>query len=228
MKLSDRLVSAASLVTEGNRLADIGTDHAYVPIYLVQNRIIPSAVAMDINEGPLIKARKHVDMYGLSDKIEIRQSDGLEKLREGEAETILIAGMGGRLIRRILEDGERTAGSSKELILSPHSEVFTVREYLWSRRYNIVREEMIRDRDKYYTIIKAVKGEEMISYTPWECLYGKYLKARRDKVFAQYLDDEHDKLEAVLSELYAHRTNNSLRIEEIKEKISINRRYYER
>lgn len=102
------------MVSPGCRLADVGTDHAYIPIYLMQNGVIPQAVAMDINQGPLLRATENIRRYGLTGRIETRLSDGLEKLQAGEADTILIAGMGGLLMVRILENGQacsQAAGS---------------------------------------------------------------------------------------------------------------------
>ena len=105
MQISERLRTVAGMVSPGCRLADVGTDHAYIPIYLMQNGVIPQAVAMDINQGPLLRATENIRRYGLTGRIETRLSDGLEKLQAGEADTILIAGMGGLLMVRILETG---------------------------------------------------------------------------------------------------------------------------
>ena len=124
MVLSRRLREAAALVTPGNRLADIGTDHGFVPIFLVEEGKIPSAVAMDVNPGPLQRAREHIKEHGLEDRIRTRLSDGLSALGEKEADTILIAGMGGALSVRILEQGaDCVLQEVKELVLQPQSEI---------------------------------------------------------------------------------------------------------
>ncbi|MDE7059206.1 MAG: class I SAM-dependent methyltransferase, partial [Lachnospiraceae bacterium] len=102
MQLSKRMQRLASLVTEENRLADIGTDHGYIPIYLIQQKKIQSALAMDINSGPLSRAKEHIEASGLTTYIETRLSDGLCKLEADEADTVLIAGMGGMLMVSIL------------------------------------------------------------------------------------------------------------------------------
>ena len=107
MELSRRLQAVEQFVTEGNRLADIGTDHGYVPIDLLLKGRLPSAIAMDVNEGPLRQARAHVSFYQLEDRIQLRLSDGLAALQKGEADTVLIAGMGGALTVRILEEDPR-------------------------------------------------------------------------------------------------------------------------
>ena len=104
MELSRRLYAVASLVTEGASVADIGTDHGYIPIYLMQNEIVSKAIAMDINGGPLERARMHIVGHGLKGKIETRLSNGLEALAPGEVYTMIAAGMGGCLIIRILEE----------------------------------------------------------------------------------------------------------------------------
>lgn len=107
MQISERLRAVAGMVSPGCRLADVGTDHAYIPIYLMQNGVIPQAVAMDINQGPLLRATENIRRYGLTGRIETRLSDGLEKLQAGEADTILIAGMGlDCLWSCILENGQ--------------------------------------------------------------------------------------------------------------------------
>ena len=103
--LDQRLLTVARLVRQGAYLADIGTDHGYVPIWLVQKGVCPSALAMDVRKGPLERAEEHVEEVGLSGKIELRLSDGLAKLKAGEADTVVIAGMGGPLMERILTDG---------------------------------------------------------------------------------------------------------------------------
>ena len=122
MQLSNRMRKLASLVTKGNRLADVGTDHAYIPIALVREGRIPSALAMDVNQGPLSRAREHIRSSGLDTYIETRLSDGLEKLRSEEADTVLIAGMGGMLTVRILEGGFHCLDTVQELILQRSEE----------------------------------------------------------------------------------------------------------
>ena len=120
----------ASMVTTGGILADIGTDHAYVPIALVQRQKIKGAIAMDINEGPLARAQEHIRAARLEEYIQTRLSDGAEALLPNEADSILIAGMGGELILHILTEGESVCSTAKELILQPQSEIHKVREYL--------------------------------------------------------------------------------------------------
>ena len=155
MKLSERMKAVAAMVTNGNVLADVGTDHGYVPIMLVQRGFVPSAIAMDINEGPLQRARENVLLYQLQEKIDTRLSNGVEALTDGEAESIVIAGMGGELIIRILTDGEKICKSAQELILQPQSEIQKVRKFLREHEYRIVDENMVFEEQKYYSVIRC-------------------------------------------------------------------------
>ena len=161
--LSDRLKAAADMVTPGNRLADIGTDHAYLPIWLVREGRCPTAIAADLRQGPLLAAHAHVCEAGLGGRIYLRLSDGLKEIAPGEADTITITGMGGPLICRILADGRAVARSAKELILSPQSDVPEVRRFLLGHGFIITDETMVREDGKYYVIIKAEPDEDVAS-----------------------------------------------------------------
>lgn len=172
MQLSGRMERLASKVSEGNRLADVGTDHGYIPIALVLRGKIPSAVAMDVNPGPLQRAGEHIREQGLSTYIDTRLSDGLAALKAGEADTVLIAGMGGALTVRILEQGGHCLGAIRELILQPQSEIHLVRRWLGENHYRIVEEDVVLDGGKYYPIIKAVHGEQE-TLSEAELCYGR-------------------------------------------------------
>ncbi|MCI8357310.1 MAG: SAM-dependent methyltransferase [Lachnospiraceae bacterium] len=154
--LSNRLRAVVSMVTPGNRVCDIGCDHGFVPIYLVQQGISPCALAMDVRKGPLSQAGIHIEACGLKDLIETRLSDGLKGFRTGEADTLICAGMGGRLMMRILsEEAEKTA-SFRELILQPQSEIQQFRAFLREQGYRIAEENMIEEDGKFYPMMKAV------------------------------------------------------------------------
>ena len=130
MELSDRLQAVANMVTPGNKVADVGCDHAYISIYLVKNKISDKVIAMDVNQGPLNIARTNISKEGFSDKIETRLSNGLLKLSPNEADSIIIAGMGGGLTCKILQEGIDKLDGVKELILQPQSELDLVRKLL--------------------------------------------------------------------------------------------------
>ena len=154
-RLSERLRAVADLVGEGLVLADVGTDHGYVPVYLCQQRRIPRAIAMDIRPGPLARAREHILQYGLQAYIETRLSDGVGALSPGEADAIVIAGMGGGLAVRILSDGQEVCHVAKELILQPQSELYRVRSYLAEHGYAVDAEEMVAEDGKFYPMMRV-------------------------------------------------------------------------
>ena len=186
MNISKRLSRLAGMVTEGSRLADVGTDHGYVPLCLCGQGKIPSAVAMDIRKGPLERARTHIREAGLENYIETRLSDGLSELKEGEADTVLIAGMGGALTERILEAGKPVLGTVRELILQPQSEIWKVRLWLKKNGWAICCEDIVLDEGKYYPMFRAVKGcpDE---YSEQELLYGKSALQRSPEVLEEFL-----------------------------------------
>ena len=155
MELSKRLQTVANAVTPGSRVADVGTDHGYVPIYLVERGLCPGAIAMDVNEGPLARAEEHIRAEGLSDRIQTRKSDGLAALAPEETDAVVIAGMGGALMCRILQDAIAFLEAGRELILQPQSEWFKVRRLLSASGYRITQEWFLEEEGKYYVVIKA-------------------------------------------------------------------------
>ena len=195
VKISERLKAAASLVSEGARLADVGTDHGYIPIYLLQQGKIPSAIAMDINEGPLERAREHIRLYGLEKYIQLRLSDGVEALVPGEADSILIAGMGGGLVMHILEDGKEVCQSACELILQPQSEIGHVRRFLREHGYEVFCEEMVLEEDKFYPMMKIrytgkISTGQDVDMLKLSDLYGGLLLEKKHPVLKTYLERE--------------------------------------
>lgn len=196
VKISNRLTTAAALVTQGYTLADVGTDHGYIPIYLLQQKKILAAIAMDINEGPLERAKEHIALYGLQAYIQTRLSDGVAALKPGEVEAVLIAGMGGGLVMHILKDGEKVCQSAKELILQPQSEIEHVREFLREKGYTILAEDMVYEDGKFYPMMKvqyqgenenAQKASEVLKLSD---LYGGLLLQNRHPVLKTFLEKE--------------------------------------
>lgn len=143
------------MVTRGSRTADVGCDHGFVSIYLYENQIAPKVYAMDLRKGPLERAREHIAARGFSDYIETRLSDGLEALAEGEADTLICAGMGGRLMAEILSRGQEKTRRMKELILQPQSELRYFRAFLRENGYVVSAENMVKEDGKFYVIMKA-------------------------------------------------------------------------
>lgn len=192
--LSARMQAVADMVTPGNRVADVGCDHGYIPIYLVQQGRSGQVIAMDVNKGPLKRAEEHVGEAGLLAYITLRLSDGLLEFRQGEADTLICAGMGGRLIQRILlQEPDKTA-SFKELILQPQSEIKEFRYFITDMGYSIVSEDMIWEEGKFYPVIKAVKGKEKEVLSQEEARFGPVLLATRHPVLKKYLAVQWQKL----------------------------------
>ena len=188
-ELSKRLQAVADLVTVRECVADIGTDHAYIPIYLTEHKKVKKAFAMDVNEGPLIRAEEHVREAGLKEQIKMRRSNGLEKLSPGEVEAVIIAGMGGGLVMRILAEGQAVAETLQECILQPQSELRRVREYLLASGYQVIAEDMVLDEGKFYPMMKVIRGEKE-SYREEELCYGKLLLRQKHPVLELFLKKE--------------------------------------
>ena len=196
MELSKRLTAVAGLVTEGASVADIGTDHGYIPIYLIEQNLSPKVIAMDINKGPLERARIHIAGYGMSDRIETRLSDGLAAVKPKEVEEMIVAGMGGGLVIHILNEDPAKTRSLKELVLQPQSELAKVRRYLEEHRFRIVAEDMVEEDGKYYPMMKVIPTEQKGLYVEGvpaaeeELEYGKYLLEKGHPVMGEYLKKE--------------------------------------
>ena len=182
-------MAVAQMVTPDNKVADVGTDHGYIPIYLIEQKIIPSALALDVNIGPLKRAEQNIISHDATKLIETRLSDGVAALRSGEADTVVIAGMGGNLIMKILTEGQSILTKVKELILQPQSEVDQVRKFLQNNQYTISAEEMIYEDGKFYPIMKVIHGE-MRQLQPMELIYGPCLLADKNTILKQFLAKE--------------------------------------
>lgn len=156
ISISERLKCVASLVNKGARVADIGTDHAYLPIYLVQNGISNKVYACDVRKEPLRRAKLHIDEYGLSDKITTKLCDGLKGINKGDVDTVTICGMGGKLMKNILKAGIDKLGDNTQLVLSAQSELRDFRKYLLETGIYIKSEHMLLEDGKYYFIFDCV------------------------------------------------------------------------
>lgn len=196
IQLSKRLKTVASFVTPGKRIADVGTDHGYVPIYLVQSGRTPYALAMDINKGPLSHAKENILRYNLQNRIETRLSNGLREYNKGEADSIIIAGMGGNLMVQILSEAYDKWKDDTELVLSPHSEAELVRRYLSDNNMVVEEESMLIDEDKYYVVMRAVSGKSDYE-SEAHFRYGKLLLERKDAILHEYLKKELTKKELI-------------------------------
>ncbi len=161
--LSKRLQTICDMVQPGTRICDVGCDHAYVDIRLLQENKIAFALAMDVADGPLATARSNLELTELyeSGRCELRKSDGLAAYEPGEADCMICAGMGGILMTSLLEAGQEKAASFEELLLSPQSELHLVREWLQRSGFVIAEERFLTDEGKYYTVMRAVPEDKL-------------------------------------------------------------------
>ena len=189
--LDSRLSLCASFVRDGVKIADIGTDHAYLPIWLLLNGKIESALACDINEGPLNSGKADVLRYDLSDKITLRLSDGLENVEECEADDIIIAGMGGELISRILSDCSWAKNKEKRFILQPMTKCEVLIKWLYESGFEIIEQKACECDKKHYTVMVA-------KYT------GNCTTPSRSFLYLGKLDTEDENSKAYLSHIVSH------------------------
>ncbi|MGI6332270.1 MAG: tRNA (adenine(22)-N(1))-methyltransferase [Zhaonellaceae bacterium] len=163
IKLSPRLQAVAELVKPGLKLADIGTDHAYLPIYLIQQGKSPSAVAIDIHRGPYESALKQVALQGLEDKITVILGNGLEPLQPGQVDVVVLAGMGSATMIEILEAKPELVLKLQQLVLQPMVGVGQMRKWLVENGWAINNEILVKDDGFIYTVLSALPGEQSIS-----------------------------------------------------------------
>ena len=220
MEISKRLKTVAGEVKH-TTVADIGTDHGYVPIYLVKNKLADKAIACDINKGPLLKAKENIEANCLASKIETRLGSGLTPIAVGEVETAVIAGMGGMLTIDILKEGCEVVQSLKQLVLQPQLDIDSVRRYIHSIGFKIENEEMLIDEGKYYTVINAVHGEDK-EYNSCQYMFGKINLDKKSSILEKYLIHRISKLTGIKEELKKSGTENSIKkINELKHDILI-------
>ena len=213
IKLSKRLECIVSNVKSGGIVADIGCDHAFTSICLVERKLAKGAIAMDINKGPLKMAKKHITQAGMEEYILTRLSDGAEELKEGEADTILISGLGGALITDILAKSINTIKTSEELVLSPQSEIYLVRHFLHNNGFKIVHEDMVKEQGKFYVIIRAVQGEEHYKEEAGY-IYGEYLINHKNQILKEFLIKEQKRIKTILDSLNAQEKRKGTLLEE--------------
>ena len=200
MELSKRLQAVADLVSEGQVVADVGTDHGYIPIYLLETKKCETAIAMDINKGPLLRAKEHIAEHGLTQKIQVKLSDGVEALSVGECDCVVVAGMGGALAVKIMEEGREIFKSLKEFVLQPQSELAKVRQYLWENEYCVIAEDMVLEDGKFYPMMKVKTGLSN-PYSQVELHCGRELLAQNHPVLKMFLEKEMQTKKMILKNL---------------------------
>ena len=216
MKLTDRLLKIASLVTKGKKVADIGTDHGYIPVYLLNKGHVDFAILADVNKGPLENARSEVRHNNLTDKVDLRLGSGIEVLNENEVDEVIIAGMGGILISELLEAKKSVAHNLDKLILQPMQAQDELRKYLLNNGYEILDEVLVKEDFRIYEIIvakytgKNTNVEDEIYYE-----VGKKLIENNDTLLNELIDKKIFMYNSILNKLEG-KTG-----EEIEKKIKI-------
>lgn len=222
-QLSLRLSRAASYVEAGDRLADIGSDHAYLPCAIASKDPTVFAIAGEVVEGPFQAAKKQVQRLGLTDQISVRLGDGLEVISsEDEVTAITICGMGGSLIASILENGYKKGQlSGKErLILQPNVGERTLREWLVNHQYSVISEEIIEENDKIYELMVAKKSQaKQLMITDADLMFGFYLKEENSAIFKKKWQRELEKNQQILDSLTKSSTDQTAKIKKFQAEI---------
>lgn len=227
MKLSKRMGTVANMVEKCDSMADIGTDHGYVPIYLVKNNIVKKAFACDVNKGPLKKAKENIENNNCTESIETRLGSGFSVIKPFEIDTAVIAGMGGMLIIDILKEAKETVDSLKQLVLQPQLDIDKVRRYIHSIGFKIDDEEMLIDEGKYYTVINATKGEEKYE-REIDYIFGKCLIDKKSDVLKKYVNFMLEKSENIVKNLSGNDSESAvIKIKEIEKDIKLYREVLE-
>lgn len=194
MKLSKRLYSCVTYTKGFHNLADIGTDHAYLPIYAIENGFVFKAQAIDNKEGPFVIAYSNIKKAGLQERIEVKKADGISKI-DDDTDVVVISGMGGILITKILSNHE--IKNIKRLILQPNSDSYDVRKKIMELGFYISDELIFVDSNKYYEVIVADKGD--MSYNELELLFGPINVKHKPYYFVQKYQKEKENLEKILT-----------------------------
>lgn len=226
MKISKRLKMTADIMPKCEFLYDVGTDHAYLPVYLVKTGKAKKAVASDISRVSADKAYENVKEENLTDKIEIRCGDGLSPLQEREhPDAILITGMGGMLTIEILKAKPEAMKNARYLILQPQHNIDKVRKYILENGFNIIAEDFTVDKGKAYFTLLCEKGTAEY-YAPADLFLGRFLPKGRNPLFNDYLGRQIQKYEEKISTAYAK--NKAADVSKLKERLNIMKEVYEK
>jgi tRNA (adenine22-N1)-methyltransferase len=220
MELGIRLKIIASMIDKCVKMADIGTDHAYIPIYLIKNTICDSAIASDINKGPVEKAKKNIQNENLEQKIQCRLGGGFSTIAPHEVQIAVIAGMGGNLIRDIIEEDLDVFKTLDSCIVQPVQNPEVIREYIYRKGYKILEEELCIEDNKFYEIIKIKFDDNPISIDPIYYEIGQKLVDKKHPLIKEYIEYKLNKYSKVYSNLLESTENVKARKLEIENKIN--------
>ena len=217
IELSKRMQSVADMIQPCDAVGDIGCDHAFVSIYLVEQRRAKRVIASDVRRGPIAIAKRNIEAMNLSDQIEIRMGDGLDTIVPGEVNAVVLAGMGGMLMIDILERGEEVVTRCDQLVLQPQSDIEKVRRYLAEKGYHLADEQMLIDAGKYYNLLD-VRVHEMVQKDEYDCskladdwcyMCGGSLLRKKDPVLRSWLVKRRDTTAGLINSLSGKNTENA-------------------
>ncbi|HAA90496.1 MAG TPA: SAM-dependent methyltransferase [Peptococcaceae bacterium] len=242
MKIPERLARIADYVPRGFVAADVGTDHALLPVYLVKEGICPRVVATDLHAGPLEVARSSVSASGTGGKVEIRQGDGLKVLQPGEVNLVIIAGMGGKRMINILESSPEVLKHLQRLILQPNEDAPELRKWLLDHYWFLIDEDLVREKGRYYEIIVAEPRSDQrendllsqlapvlgIENGPEVLLeIGPCLLQKKHPLLSGFLKEKIDKLEKIVASLEkAQGLGARRKQQELREKVNCIRKVF--
>lgn len=201
IQINKRLTKVSEYLNH-NKLADIGSDHAYLPIYAIQNNLVKEAIAGEVVKGPFLAAQKNTELHGLSKSIEIKLGDGLEVIND-TVDVITICGMGGPLIAQILDEGKEELTHYPDLILQANIHALPIRQVLQKIGYSIEAEQLIKDKKHIYEIIVAKKGKMQLNENEFK--FGPKLMLEKDELFYEKWEREIESLENISNQLKNHK-----------------------
>jgi tRNA (adenine22-N1)-methyltransferase len=213
-QLSKRLETVVSYIPKSSKIADIGSDHAYLPCYAIGKGIASSAIAGEVVKGPYLSAKQQVKEASLEDSVEVRMGNGLAVLAPNEVDCITIAGMGGTLIASILEEGNKKLEGVKRLILQPNVSAKTIRHWLLENDWELINEEILEEDEKIYEILVAERGNPTSPYSEQEkekeLLLGPFLLKERNESFVKKWKQELSQWKRILENMDKAETTTEL------------------
>lgn len=221
MVLSKRLGKIVDYVPKCGTVTDIGTDHAFIPIYLALNNVAKKVIAADISKGSVDKAEKNVSFYNCSHRVECRCGDGLSVLSENECSDVIIAaGMGGMLVIHVLEVNDRVLKNAKRLILQPQRDNDKVRRFVHKKGFKIIAEDIFKDEGKIYNIIVCEKGNDTF-YSDKDYIFGKLPIEEKNSVLKEFILHETNRMRKVADGLISDEEHILKRKNELLDKCRI-------
>ncbi|WP_077621482.1 tRNA (adenine(22)-N(1))-methyltransferase [Sediminibacillus massiliensis] len=219
--ISKRLQLVADFLPPAAKFADIGSDHAYLPVYVCSRDNQAQAIAGELNEGPYQSAKKNVQSFGLSGQIEVRKGDGLAVLNEKEVDQLVIAGMGGSLIADILNSGKNKLSSVDRIIAQPNVDAKSIRVWFQDNGYLLAGEKIIEESGHIYEILMAERKESVSPLTDKELLCGPFLLKEKSPAFVEKWKSELLKRERALTEMKKASNPDTAKMAQFSEEINL-------